>query len=615
MTMVRGCRYPNLTQETEPTHLLRLVAIDERSERSATISLPKRKTTPMFSSLRTALLVPFVAVVVLVAAAISLLSYQTGLKAVDELSEQLLLDVSNRVTQATTRHLGTSSLVLSAIAPDAGTNSGNTLSLIDLVPDTLADFERRLWIASGLYSGGNSYIYYGSNAGEFVGVNRGAGLEAEVRVRELGAENRTIYATRGPWERGRLVRSDSYDARTRPWFIEATKRAALTWSSVYVDYTTKALTVTLAKPVFNTQHQQRGVVATDIPLTALTEFVRGLKVSETGVAFIMEKNGNLVATSSKEALFVDSAQQPTRLSAEKSANPLIRQAYAQLQAATGAQTTAVRGVDIARYSFDSDASRVHMSASAQRDAAGLDWTMVVAIPRSDHMGNVRRTILENVAIGLLAVALALAIGLWIMHRVTGDVRRLSEATRLLARGQSPERLFSDRKDELGIIARAVEEFKAGLLIDPLTGALTRSTFEKRFLAHVHGAPGQSFAVGFVDMDKFKKVNDQYGHALGDAVLAVSAQRIASALRRDDLLARYGGDEFVLMLSNVTSDEDVAARLAEITRRLDEPIALAGLSIRAGASSGGAMYPRDGTTLLQLVAVADTRMFDAKKLRG
>ena len=186
----------------------------------------------MFSSLRTALLVPFIGIVVLVAVAISLLSYQTGLKAVDELSEQLLLDVSNRVTQATTRHLGTCSLVLGAIAPDAGTTSGNTISLIDLVPDALADFERRLWIASGLYPEANRYIYYGSNAGEFVGVNRGAGLEAEVRVRELAAKERTVYATRGPWERGRLVRSDAYDPRTRPWFIEAAHRAALTSYSV-----------------------------------------------------------------------------------------------------------------------------------------------------------------------------------------------------------------------------------------------------------------------------------------------------------------------------------------------------------------------------------------------
>ena len=571
--------------------------------------------TRMFSSLRAALIVPFVAVVVLVAAAITLLSYQTGLKAVDELSEQLLLDVSNRVTQATTRHLGASSMVLSAIAPDSGSAPGNALALIDLAPDTLADFERRLWIASGLYAEGNGYVYYGSNAGEFVGVNRGGGQQAEVRLRELGADKRSIYATRGPSDRGRVLRTDDYDPRTRPWFIEASKRAALTWSSVYVDFTTKALTVSLAKPVFNKQNEQRGVVATDVPLTALTKFVSGLNISATGVAFIVEKDGNLIATSSNEPLFAGNPPQISRLRADKSDHPLIRQAFAQLQSAADARKAVVPGVDIARYSFDGGNGRVHMSASAQRDAAGLDWTMVVAIPRSDHMGNLRRTIFQNVGIGLLAVALALAAGLWSMNRLTADVRRLSEATRLLARGQSPERLFSDRKDELGTIARAVEEFKAGLLVDPLTGALTRHTLEKRAATHLHATPVAGFALGFIDMDKFKRVNDQYGHALGDAVLAVSAQRIASTLRRGDLLARYGGDEFVLLLFDVTTDADIASRLAEISHRLDAPVALAGQLIRAGASCGGALYPRDGTTLLQLVAVADSRMFREKKLRG
>ena len=175
---------------------------------------------------------------------------------------------------------------------------------------------------------------------------------------------------------------------------------------MYVDFTSKSLTVTLAKWVFTNANVQRGVVATDIHLTALTEFMRALKVSENGVAFIMEKNGSLVATSSKEPLFADIAPgaPQTRLSANPSANALIRQSYAQLQSSATARTANVRGVGITRYSFDGDGGRVHLSATSQRDAAGLDWTMVVAIPRSDHMGNVRRTIFENVAIGLLARA-------------------------------------------------------------------------------------------------------------------------------------------------------------------------------------------------------------------
>ncbi len=77
-----------------------------------------------------------------------------------------------------------------------------------------------------------------------------------------------------------------------------------------------------------------------------------------------------------------------------------------------------------------------------------------------------------------------------MQRVTGDVRRLSEATRLLARGQSPDPLFSGRKDELRTIARAVEELKAGLLTDPLTGAqLPDTRWRSAWRAYCTPAPG------------------------------------------------------------------------------------------------------------------------------
>lgn len=568
----------------------------------------------MFSSLRAALLIPFVGVVVLVAVSISLLSYRTGLKAVDELSEQLLLDISNRVTQATSRHLGSSSVMLNVLVPEVATG-GNAGSGTNLVPESLAEFEQRMWIASNLQSGDESYLYFGAGDGGFVGLNRHGDGNFELRLRDAQSPVRTVFATRGPGDRGQTLRTDNYDPRTRPWFVAATQKGALTWSAVYIDFTTRALTVTLAKPVRTQQGTQRGVVATDIPLTALTEFVRGLQVSRTGVAFIVERNGTLIATSTREPLFGSNPQQPVRLRADQSTSPLVRQAYAQLLTDTQPLKSTVRGVEIARYSFDGDSGRVHMSATAQRDAAGLDWTMVVAVPRSDHMGNVQRTILQNVAIGLVAIALALAIGLWIMHRVTGDVRRLSEATRLLARGQSPERLFSGRSDELGVIAKAMEDFKEGLLVDPLTGALTRSTFEKRFAAHLNNQPEAKLAVVFVDLDRFKAVNDEHGHAVGDAVLAISAQRIASAMRRDDVLSRYGGDEFVLMLPGVTSDDTMDAQLARVSAVLDQPIALAGSSISAGGSCGGALYPRDGTTLDQLIKVADARMYGAKKERA
>lgn len=573
----------------------------------------------MFKSLRAALLVPFIGVVVLVAASISALSYYTGLKAVDQLSEQLLLDISNRVTQATTKHLAASSVMLNAIAPTLPLSASDQQPA-SLVPVTMLGFEQRMWIATNLFDEGRAYVYYGANNGEFVGLHRDKVGRFELRVREGNATGRTAYEVTGPGlaARGRVLRADNYDPRTRPWYLLASQRSGLTWSPVYVDFTTQALTVTLAKPIYavaSTSRELRGVVATDIPLNALAEFVRGLQVSRTGVAFIVERDGTLIATSTAENLFGEVDVKPMRLRADQSTSPLVRQAYAQLRENLQPTRTLVGDVDVAHYTFDDDHGRVNMSATAQHDAAGLDWTMVVAIPRTDHMGDVQRTVIENVMIGLLAVGLAIAAGLWIMQRVTGDVRRLSEATRLLARGQSPERMFAERHDELGVIAKAMEDFKDGLLIDPLTGALTRSAFEKRFATFVSTHTELKLALLFVDLDRFKRINDQHGHAVGDAVLAICAQRIASVMRKDDLLARFGGDEFVLMLLGVMADETLDRQIARVSAVLDQPIILAGATLFAHGSCGGALFTRDGDSLDQLVKVADARMYAAKRMRS
>ena len=567
----------------------------------------------LFTSLRAALLVPFVIVIALVAGTISLLSYQTGLKAVDELSEHLLLDLSNRVGQATTRQLASSSVMLNVLAPPLGKSDTDPASG-RLLPTTLSDFEQRMWIACNLFRDERAYLYYGTSAGEFVGLQRDAQGQFELRIREQNSASRTAFETTAPGVRGRAIRSDSYDPRVRPWYLMATGKRALTWSSVYVDFTTKALTVTLAKPVYAIDGSQRGVIATDMPLTALAEFVLGLQVSQTGVAFIVEKDGALIATSTQEKLFAESVQQPTRLRADQSANPLVRAAYAQLVSNESSIKSMVRGVEITHHSFDDASGRIHMSATAQRDAAGLDWTMVVAIPRADLMGNVQKTITQNIVIGVIAVALALAIGLWFMNRISGDVSRLTDATRRLARGERTERLFSGRKDELGAIATAVEDFKDGLLVDPLTGALTRSTFEKRFATRTQAGDAH-FALIFIDLDQFKQVNDRYGHAVGDIVLTVAAQRIAASLRTDDVLARYGGDEFVLLMSGLSTEGALTAQIDRLSAMLDEPMLIEGNSLRTGGSCGGALYPLDGATLDQLIQLADARMYEQKRIRA
>lgn len=99
------------------------------------------------------------------------------------------------------------------------------------------------------------------------------------------------------------------------------------------------------------------------------------------------------------------------------------------------------------------------------------------------------------------------------------------------------------------------------------------------------------------------------------MLAICAQRIASVMRKDDLIGRFGGDEFVLMLPGVASNATLDAQMSRVNAALQQPISLSGMNVHASGSCGGALYSRDGDTFDALLEVADAQMYAAKRERA
>ncbi len=149
--------------------------------------------------------------------------------------------------------------------------------------------------------------------------------------------------------------------------------------------------------------------------------------------------------------------------------------------------------------------------------------------------------------------------------------------------------------------------------DPLTGIPNRAYLTHRFdpIVNEIEAHGRSSAVLFLDLDGFKRVNDGHGHGVGDRLLQLVAARLRNALRDDDLLARYGGDEFIALLS-VSRAADAQVVADKLLRVLRDPFAVESLTLRIGASIGIAIAPRDGTTMDDLVRAADEAMYRAKR---
>ena len=162
-------------------------------------------------------------------------------------------------------------------------------------------------------------------------------------------------------------------------------------------------------------------------------------------------------------------------------------------------------------------------------------------------------------------------------------------------------------------ARLLEEVRRQALHDPLTGLPNRTLLEERVRHSLAEAKRSHNKVGllFLDLDRFKDVNDSLGHELGDALIRESAARMATILRETDTLARMGGDEFVVALSGIKSGLDADRVARKILEKLSEPFVFGDRSLFASASIGIAVYPDDGEEYGALLQSADTSMYAAK----
>lgn len=168
--------------------------------------------------------------------------------------------------------------------------------------------------------------------------------------------------------------------------------------------------------------------------------------------------------------------------------------------------------------------------------------------------------------------------------------------------------------EADTVTQALKDAEQSTVLDALTGLPNRVALLDRFAQVVASARrhGHRAAVLFVDLDRFKPVNDEHGHAFGDEVLRRVAARMLAAVREVDTVSRHGGDEFVILLAELLQTADAERVVEKLLEALRAPITVAGRVLRLSASVGVAMYPEDGEQLATLVEHADAAMYEAKR---
>ncbi|MEJ6004666.1 diguanylate cyclase [Paucibacter sp. AS339] len=252
-------------------------------------------------------------------------------------------------------------------------------------------------------------------------------------------------------------------------------------------------------------------------------------------------------------------------------------------------------------------------------------------PLDDVLGRSRQLAMTTLQIVGVLCLLCLLLAMVLARAFTRPINAVSDAAQRFAQGLPVGPLPLSRKDEIGSLARSFAQMQEQInqqladlkgkqqalehlaQHDMLTGLPNRRLLEDRLDAACAHARrhGGGVCVLFIDLDRFKQLNDRFGHDAGDAVLKIVAERLLGMMREVDTVARLGGDEFVVLLDAQTSMAHVASIADKLLNGLTAPIAYDGHQLQLGASIGIGRFPQDGQTRAEIMAKADKAMYEAK----
>ena len=257
------------------------------------------------------------------------------------------------------------------------------------------------------------------------------------------------------------------------------------------------------------------------------------------------------------------------------------------------------------------------------EAPDIGWHVLAGMPRSEALAAAESELHRNLWVAAAVLLVVTGLGLVLHRRLARPVRRLRDAIEAASTNDTV-RAPVEGPAEVAAVAEAFNdtiarrrELEQALakqaLHDPLTGLPNRTLLNDRLQQALarEGRSGGRVAVAFMDLDRFKLINDSKGHPAGDAVLVALARRLERAVRSEDTIARFGGDEFVVVSEGHHSDADIAAVADRLAASLAEPFLLAGEPLHVSGSIGLAVR-REGESGDDLIRNADAAMYEAKE---
>jgi len=448
-----------------------------------------------------------------------------------------------------------------------------------LVPHKTESFERYLLEQLKNHESFSGFTY-GDQDGKFLYVGRRSALkESNYLTKFITLVNgiKQEYAIQRDnnfVSQGRININDDYDPRTRPWY-DAFNQAKLLWTPPYIFYTLREPGITVSVPITDKNDNPTGAFGVDIEITSLSNYLARQRISEHSAAFIVAKGGEMAAHSNINLIKKTDAhgnQQLLNIS-DLEHDPMLAALWSLIKSRDGSSLLKGSTLD-----FAVNGKRYLAVVRSFPENSSWPWIMAVVAPENDFIGIFRKAKRKK-----LLEALIYSIGITLFLFLLA-AKFLKPVRRLLHHAH----------------------------FDPMTNLFNRRAFfehcekiETKALAN-----NTPLCIAMADVDDFKSINDTYGHGVGDEMLIAIAGRLSGALSDTDLIGRFGGEEFIILLTGAD-----AKRGLHVCERLrwaitDSPIRTSSGQINITVSIGVA--PMEGNPDLQAtVNQADLALLRAK----
>jgi signal transduction histidine kinase/CheY-like chemotaxis protein len=395
--------------------------------------------------LRTVLILPFVLQIAGAVGLVGYLSFKNGQKAVNNLADQLMSEMSLRVEQNLQVYLKTPHQI--------NQSKLDAVKLGMLKMEDLYPWEKYLWRQVQLYP----YINFTSVTnvrGDYrSGEQMSNGLLIINAIEQSIRKNFYAYNTDKDGNRTSVATVVQFsDPRQHSTYKEAVKSGKPTWSSVYVSFLEPTLIVSALQPVYDDRARLEGVLSAALRLDHIGRFLNSLRIGKSGQAFIIDRQGTLLATSTSEKPFRTVNKERQLFKATESSN-IFTQAtakYLQSQVARFHQNSIQEEV----LNFDINGKEQFLKVLPFQDGKGLNWSIVVVVPKADFTEQIDANTRTAIILCLAALAVALIIGIMTSRWVTEPIVHLNAAAKNIAKGEWDKTEEISRTDELGELGKS-----------------------------------------------------------------------------------------------------------------------------------------------------------------